>query len=92
VAAPSIDQTLIIAPIIEFQRAVVKVLVHILQVPGQVDQQVRVDDLQQLAVAEALRVAGVHQEAEALREAEVLQVEVLVLVTDKTIIFPETLP
>lgn len=84
-ATLSIDQTPAIVPIIEFQRAVAKVPVHIPQVPEQADLQVRVDDLQQLAAAEVLRVAEAPQEAEVLREAEVLQVGVLV--TDKTIIF-----
>ena len=82
-ATLSIDQTLTIVPIIEFQRVVAKVLVHIPQVPRLVGQQVRVGDLQQLA--EVLRVAEAPQEVEVLREAEVLQVGVLV--TDKTIIF-----
>lgn len=85
-ATLSIDQTPTIVPIIEFQRAAAKVLVHILQVPEQADQQVRVDGLHHLAIAEALlRVAEAPQEAEVLREAEALQVGVLV--TDKTIIF-----
>ena len=77
----SIDQTLTIVPIIEFQRVAAKVLVQIPQVPGLVDQQVRAGDLLQLVVAEVLRVAEALQEAEVLREAEVLQVGVLV--TDK---------